>query len=865
MTEEELLALLSTSPAGIRGAQTARLAGARTPLANLEAGAPPAYRVPLMRAGGGQNYVYPGFGVDPELQAATGGNTVPPGGTVTPGAPAPSGGSGIDINALLAGLGGTGGATSGGGGGSSGGGLAGLAGGAGLSVAALGALLKVAPWLARQLGLTDAQAAALTPTTPVSQLIGPDGPGAQAIDPDPTWNLNELTPTTPVSQHLGPDGYGAQAIDPEPDWTPSGQAPLTPTTPVSDLIGPDGPGAAAIDPQPGWTPGGAPLTPTTPVADLIGPDGPGALALDPGDVPYQVNASDFTPVPDAGFGGAAAGGWDPAAGAGEWSGTGGEFSGFGGPMIDPGSLGIPDASFDLMGFNIDPFSIAGGALGTFAGGKMAEASVRGDEQQQWSSKLGGIAGGALGSLLLPGIGTALGAFLGSNVAGQLGAGEPDDPFAAFDAQVFNGADQGGFGLGGVYTSNGGTGTKAEGLRTWLLDQINQRAAAQGLVANPEMVNQIGFSAGYHNRPEYNDPLFYRWREPGAGARPDDATWRGTDDATGRQGLLDQAWGDLTGKGFFARPGTTDSWQKVQQNLQADPSGQGANRWSGGEAGDFEQAGTGTPAENRTYTPLWDNGQARETRGGFGGEQGYTTWETSGGGEAGESQTPIWHAGPPPAAAPAPETAPQPEPDLSYLDQGGAARTGGLIPPTPGGTQPVPIQAHTGEFVIRPEAVQQFGPEMLTAINRGTYPNEMPDDGETDVVDGMEDEMEGYSEDGDDEDDGPAFGAFMRPYGEVSEGAPSPFERVTSQATGGDPMGAMRDLPPAVQQGMLMALGADPLIASAWLQVLGPEYQQVIAEALKAAGAMKQQQAMAMQGGAPGMMPGAPPAMPGMMG
>ena len=122
-------------------------------------------------------------------------------------------------------------------------------------------------------------------------------------------------------------------------------------------------------------------------------------------------------------------------------------------------------------------------------------------------------------------------------------------------------------------------------------------------------------------------------------------------------------------------------------------------------------------------------------------------------------------------------------------------------------------------------------------------------------------MGGYdAEDGDDGDDG-HFGPWTRAYGDVASG-PSPFERVTAEGEGADPMATLKDLPPQVQQAMLVTLGADPMVASAWLRVLGPKYQQVIAAALQTGGAMRQQQAMAMQGGGMPMPGGAPaPAAP----
>jgi hypothetical protein len=295
----------------------------------------------------------------------------------------------------------------------------------------------------------------------------------------------------------------------------------------------------------------------------------------------------------------------------------------------------------------------------------------------------------------------------------------------------------------------------------------------------------------------------------------------------------------------------------------------------GKAGSFQPPAP-PPPQN------WSNGTAIVRQG---GQDGYMTQEYEDHGEQGGFTSSTWHAGAPPEQS-APESQPaqqsesQPaQPDPVYQDNGAwAARDGGLIPPAMPGEepQPVPMTAHTGEFVIRPEAVQQFGPEMLTAINAGTFP-QMPPGGQIAMAqpmagedgDGMDGDEEGdmmgmgmgMGEDGDgldgDEDSGP----WDRPYAAEAQSGPSPFERLTAGGQpGGDPLSVMKDLPPPVQQAMLASLGADPLLASAWLKVLGPKYQQMIAEALKVGGQMKA--AMAGPAAAPGMAPGAPPAPAG---
>lgn len=64
-----------------------------------------------------------------------------------------------------------------------------------------------------------------------------------------------------------------------------------------------------------------------------------------------------------------------------------------------------------------------------------------------------------------------------------------------------------------------------------------------------------------------------------------------------------------------------------------------------------------------------------------------------------------------------------------MDQGGGAPSPDAdmgAPPGMGGgePQPVPVEAHTGEFILRPEITQVLTPELLTAVNSGIIPPDM---------------------------------------------------------------------------------------------------------------------------------------------
>ncbi|MFX8203498.1 hypothetical protein ABTL17_19430, partial [Acinetobacter baumannii] len=65
----------------------------------------------------------------------------------------------------------------------------------------------------------------------------------------------------------------------------------------------------------------------------------------------------------------------------------------------------------------------------------------------------------------------------------------------------------------------------------------------------------------------------------------------------------RAYGELLGRGVLVRPGSTASWEQVQQNMMADPGRQGQpitgfSQWTG--EGAVPPNTPGLPVEQRTY-------------------------------------------------------------------------------------------------------------------------------------------------------------------------------------------------------------------------------------------------------------------------
>ena len=167
------------------------------------------------------------------------------------------------------------------------------------------------------------------------------------------------------------------------------------------------------------------------------------------------------------------------------------------------------------------------------------------------------------------------------------------------------------------------------------------------------------------------------------------------------------------------------------------------------------------------------------------------------------------------------------------------------------------------------------PMMMPGMSRpGSLPNQEPD------ADDQGGPPDGDADDGSLGSTGPtgANWPWTAPYANVAEGN-SPFEAATANpgaATGQSAMANLQQLPPQTQASVLSAIAADPMVASALLHILGPGFEPLIKQAMLQAAQQAQarqmamqQQAMAMQQqqqppGAAAMPPGQAAApMPGM--
>ncbi|MEY4299843.1 MAG: hypothetical protein RIR25_1079, partial [Verrucomicrobiota bacterium] len=475
--------------------------------------------------------------------------------------------------------------------------------------------------------------------------------------------------------------------------------------------------------------------------------------------------------------------------------------------------------------------------------RLARSLVDGDKQQRISSGVGGAIGGAIGTAILPGIGTLAGSFLGSLAGGTLAPGQVDTPYS-----------YGGFGVGagglassGFGADNGGRSGGAASLGGNVGQAINARAASQGYTWNGDQ--QTPFSKGYSLA---NGNYYY-----GSGPQAALISGEGVNFGHDQAALENAIWGDLTDGGYLLSPEQKGQGQRIAGIANT----VGSIKQGGGiredlypeikeQYGDTVVTWDGREQNIRDYAGgVYDNQKVAEGR---------------------------IEASDPEQSATAPADNAQwttnydPDPASSM-----GAREGGLIPGPSGiKTQPVPnFTAHTGEFVIRPEAVAKYGPEFLSALNRGQVPapgggagddQEENEEGEgVDMVEGAEDMEHEAAETSEQEAHEHSLSdPWSRPYADL-EGQTSPFEAATAPGSGATAMMQMKALPPQVQQSLLLSIGQNPMVASAWLAVLGPSYQPLISQALKVGAAaiqqakMMQQAAMQQQGVRP---PGAAPGM-----
>jgi hypothetical protein len=269
------------------------------------------------------------------------------------------------------------------------------------------------------------------------------------------------------------------------------------------------------------------------------------------------------------------------------------------------SYAVPGASagFDLAGAGIN---MGAGLVGSFGGSMLAKRLIQGDHQDQGTNAgVGGTIGGAIGTAILPGIGTLVGSFLGSLAGGTLGAGEADIPYSyatlggQYDFNNPNSAPR--FGETSSDAMNRGSPTAGAQFGNSLADYLNQRAAAEGYQWNPEKVNKGSIAAGTWAGGQY----FYQpYLNGGGGAILADGRDAPDFLYSDPMQVAQHAWSDLTGGGYFTRPGQSASWGSVLDNI----AGPGADaRWTAqigqansGESGDTSTTPWLAPMDLRTY-------------------------------------------------------------------------------------------------------------------------------------------------------------------------------------------------------------------------------------------------------------------------
>jgi len=220
------------------------------------------------------------------------------------------------------------------------------------------------------------------------------------------------------------------------------------------------------------------------------------------------------------------------------------------------------------------------------------------------------------------------------------------------------------------------------------------------------------------------------------------------------------------------------------------------------------------------------------------------------------QSPANMAGPtPPMPGTGPSAGPTGDPRTIRPFQTPTAMNGPSPPfpaagaPPQGGVQgaaPMPLQAPMGmDLAMAPMGAGEPPMEELSV------PSFQSDGG-----------MGGYGEGYDADEGGEGFDMaepgdeFMHGIGPyLKDGEPNdPFkpDDESRGATGATAMNMLGQMPPHAQAAVLQALGADPMAASALLQVLGPSFRDLIAEALKASAPPPGAAGMGM-GGAPAPM------------
>lgn len=411
-------------------------------------------------------------------------------------------------------------------------------------------------------------------------------------------------------------------------------------------------------------------------------------------------------------------------------------------------------------------NIAGNAIGGMAGKYIVNNTNMEGRRDPTGKQIGSTIGAIAGTLIpVPIVGPMLGAIVGGAIGGQIGPMATVGP----NAGAIYGMDPatGQMGLRHSGGDNGGKGENAAAFGDRFLNAMTQYIDAQGYEFDPGAAirgdtYQVGYYAGGPNHPDggyfyftennpygIRDPYQFYGKDLSKPMSGFDG--RGGEGRTALEWMMSDAFKDWAARGIVRQRGTGGSLQDYQADLARQQAEWGAwdaanpdvgwTQYGGGELVDMRREPPGSVnGQNWKYGQTW-NPQTMSWDAPAGAQQGQSAGQQPAAPQQQAQQQTAAKApsvgidrsaaapaaSAPAASAPAPSAPASmpsaPSPIFSFLSR----REGGIVPGpgTPDTTQPVPATLHTGEFVMRPEAVQAYGVPMLEALNNMELPGLPP--------------------------------------------------------------------------------------------------------------------------------------------
>ena len=402
------------------------------------------------------------------------------------------------------------------------------------------------------------------------------------------------------------------------------------------------------------------------------------------------------------------------------------------------------------------------ALGGMAGKYIVNNTNMEGRRDPTGKSIGSSVGAIAGSFIpVPIVGTMLGAILGGAIGGQFGPMATVGP----NAGAIYGMDPNTGQMHMLHAGgdNGGKGANAAAFGDRFLNAMTQYIDAQGYEFDPGAAirgdtYQVGYYAGGPNHPDggyfyftennpygIRDPYQFYGKDLSKPMSGFDG--RGGEGRTALEWMMSDAFKDWAARGIVRQRGTGGSLQDYQADLARQQAEWGAwdaanpdvgwTQYGGGELVDMRREPPGSVnGQNWKYGQTW-NPQTMSWDAPAGAQQGQSAGQQPAAPQQQAQQQTAAKApsvgidrsaaapaaSAPAASAPAPSAPASmpsaPSPIFSFLSR----REGGIVPGpgTPDTTQPVPATLHTGEFVMRPEAVQAYGVPLLEALNNMELP------------------------------------------------------------------------------------------------------------------------------------------------